>query len=167
MQKSGMIVIGSGVLIIIGLFLLVLGNQAILEGIIQNNGKVSSEQVLSISNNFDSQTTPIGVFAVQIIDFQENTFSVKILDPLDIGIVSHQINDETIEEEFEVLETGIYKLIIQSNSNEESQVFGAIGPLPDSGKKVLGFIPVYVIVAGMIGLAVVGILGIRNRKRSV
>ncbi|MBT8172551.1 MAG: hypothetical protein KJN83_00630 [Nitrosopumilus sp.] len=167
MQKSGMIVVGSGVLIIIGLFLLVLGNQAILEGIIQDNGRVSSEQVLSIDNNFDSQTTPIGVFAVQIADFQENTFSVKILDPLGIEIVSHQIKDETIEGEFEVLETGIYKLIIQSNSNEESQVFGAIGPLPDSGKKVLGFIPVYVIVAGMIGLAVVGILGIRNRKRSV
>lgn len=162
-----MIIIGSGVLIIIGLFLLVLGNQSILEGIIQDNGNVSSEQVLSIDNNFDSQTTPIGVFAVQIVDFQENTFSAKIVDPLGIEITSHQINDEIIEEEFEVLETGIYKLIIQSNSNEESQVFGAIGPLPDSGKKVLGFIPVYVIVAGMIGLAVVGILGIRNRKRSV
>ncbi|WP_371504588.1 hypothetical protein [Nitrosopumilus adriaticus] len=167
MQKSGMIIIGSGVLIIIGLFLLVLGNQAILEGIVQENGKVSSEQVLSIDNNFDPQTTPIGVFAVQIVDFQENTFSAKIVDPLGIEITSQQINDETIEEEFEVLETGIYKLIIQSNSNEESQVFGAIGSLPDSGKKVLGFIPVYVIVAGMIGLVVVGILGIRNRKRSV
>lgn len=162
-----MIIIGSGVLIIIGLFLLVLGNQSILEGIIQDNGKVSSEQILSIDNNFDSQTTPIGVFAVQIVDFQENTFSAKILDPLGIEIVSHQINDETIEEEFKVIDSGTYKLIIQSNSNEESQVFGAIGPLPDSGKKVLGFIPVYVIVAGMIGLAVVGILGIRNRKRSV
>lgn len=162
-----MIIIGSGVLIIIGLFLLVLGNQAILEGIVQENGKVSSEQVLLIDNNFDPQTTPIGVFAVQIVDFQENTFSAKIVDPLGIEITSQQINDETIEEEFEVLETGIYKLIIQSNSNEESQVFGAIGSLPDSGKKILGFIPVYVIVAGMIGLVVVGILGIRNRKRSV
>ncbi|MGY5150623.1 MAG: hypothetical protein ACW9W3_11255 [Candidatus Nitrosopumilus sp. bin_68KS] len=167
MQKSGSIVVGSGVVIIIGLFLLVLGNQAILEGIIQDNGKVSSEQSFSISNNFDSQITPIGIFAVQIIEFQENTFSAKILDPSDIEINSHEINDETIEEEFKVLETGNYKLIVQSNSNEETQVFGAIGPLPDSGKKVLGFIPVYVIVAGMIGLAVVGILGIKNRIRSV
>lgn len=167
MQKSGSIVVGSGVVIIIGLFLLVLGNQAILEGIIQDNGKVNSEQSFSISNNFDSQITPIGIFAVQIIEFQENTFSAKILDPSDIEINSHEINDETIEEEFKVLETGNYKLIIQSNSNEETQVFGAIGPLPDSGKKVLGFIPVYVIVAGMIGLAVVGILGIKNRIRSV
>ena len=166
MQKSAL-VIGSGAVIIIGLFLLVLGNQAILEGIIQENGKVSSEQAFSISNNFDSQTTPVGVFAVQIIEFQENTFSAKVLDPLDIEIASHQINDETIEEEFEVMDSGTYKLIIQSNKNEETLVFGAIGPLPDSGKTTLGFIPVYVIIAGMIGLSVVGILGIKNRKRSV
>ncbi len=167
MQKSGSTIVGSGVVIIIGLFLLVLGNQAMLEGIIQDNGKVSSEQSFSISNNFDSQTTPIGIFAVQIIEFQKNTFSVKILDPSDIEIISQEINDETIEEEFKILETGNYKLIVQSNSNEETQVFGAIGPLPDSGKKVLSFIPAYVIVAGMIGLALVGILGIKNRIRSV
>ena len=163
MQKSALVV-GSGAVIIIGLFLLVLGNQAILEGIIQDNGMVSSEQAFSISNNFDSQTTPIGVFAVQITEFRENTFTAKILDPLDIEITSHQINDETIEEEFKVIDSGTYKLIIQSNSNEETLVFGAIGPLPDSGKQILGFIPVYVIVAGMLGLAIVGILGIKNRR---
>ena len=166
MQKSALVV-GSGAVIIIGLFLLVLGNQAILEGIIQDNGMVSSEQAFSISNNFDSKTTSIGVFAVQITEFRENTFSAKILDPLDIEITSHQINDEAIEEEFKVIDSGTYKLIIQSNNNEETLVFGAIGPLPDSGKQILGFIPVYVIVAGMLGLAIVGILGIKNRRRSV
>jgi len=162
-----MVVVISGVVIIIGLFLLVLGNQAILEGIIQGNGKVSSEQTLSIYNDFDSQITSTGIFAVQIMEFQDGIFSVKILDPLDIEIISHEIDEDTIEEEFKVLETGTYKLIIQSSSNEKIQVFGAIGPLPDSGKKILGFIPVYVIVAGMIGLAGVGIIGIKNRKRSI
>ena len=167
MQKSGIAVIASGGIIIIGLFLLVLGNQSILEGIIQDDGKVSFEQTLTISNNFDSQTTSTGIFAIQITEFQENVFSVKVLDPFDTEIISQEINGESIEDEFEVLETGTYELIIQSNSNEETQVFGAIGPLPDSGKKIFGIIPVYVIVVGMIGLAGVGILGIKNRKRSV
>jgi hypothetical protein len=166
-QKSGIAVIASGGIIIIGLFLLVLGNQSILEGIIQDDGKVSFEQTLTISNNFDSQTTSTGIFAIQITEFQENVFSVKVLDPFDTEIISQEINGESIEDEFEVLETGTYELIIQSNSNEETQVFGAIGPLPDSGKKIFGIIPVYVIVVGMIGLAGVGILGIKNRKRSV
>jgi len=89
------------------------------------------------------------------------------LNPFDIEILSQEINKETIEEEFRIEETGTYKLIIQSNSNKETQVFAAIGPLPDSGKEILGVIPIYVITAGMIGLVGVGIIGIKNKKRSV
>lgn len=167
MRKSGTLTVGSGILIIVGLFLLVLGNQTILEGIVQDNGMTSSEKTLTISTDFDSQITSIGIFVVQIIEFKENTFYAKILNPFDIEIISQEIKEETIEEEFDVLDSGTYKLIIQSNNNEETQVFGAIGPIPDSGKKVLGFIPVYVIVAGMAGLAIVGIVGIKNRKRLI
>ncbi len=46
-------------------------------------------------------------------------------------------------------------------------MFAAIGPLPDAGKKSLGFISVYVLVIGMIGLVAAGIYGIKNRVRSV
>jgi hypothetical protein len=101
------------------------------------------------------------------MEFEENTFYAKILNPFDIEIISQEINEETVEEEFDVVDSGTYKLIIQSNNNEETQVFGAIGPIPDSGKKALGFIPVYMIVAGMVGLAVVGIIEIKNRKRLI
>jgi hypothetical protein len=166
-RKSGTLIVGSGILIIAGLFTLVLGNQAILEGIVQDNGMISSKQTLTISKDFDSQITPIGIFAVQIMEFEENTFYAKILNPFDIEIISQEINEETVEEEFDVVDSGTYKLIIQSNNNEETQVFGAIGPIPDSGKKALGFIPVYMIVAGMVGLAVVGIIEIKNRKRLI
>ncbi len=167
MQKSGIMIVGSAVLIVIGLMLLVLGNQIILEGVSQGNEKVSSSQTLRISVDFDSQETPIGVFAVQIMEFKDNTFSAKVLDPFDSEIISQTINEETIEKDFDVLETGTYKLIIQSTSNEESQMFAAIGPLPDAGKKFLGFISVYVLVIGMVGLVVVGIYGIKNRVKSV
>jgi len=166
-QKSGIILVISGALIAIGLILLVLGNQIILEGVSQGNGKISSSQSLTISADFDIQETTLGVFAVQIIDFKDNRLSAKILDPLDIEIVSQVVNEETIEKEFDVLETGIYKLIIESGNNEEIQVFGAIGPLPDAGKKSLGLISVYILVIGMVGLVGSGINGIKNRKRSI
>jgi len=166
-QKSGIIILGSAALIVIGLFLLVLGNQIILEGVSQGNEKVSSSQTLTISVDFDSQETSIGVFAVQIMEFKDNTFSAKVLDPFDSEIISQTINEETIEKEFDVLETGTYKLIIESTSNEESQVFAAIGPLPDAGKKSLGFISVYVLVIGMVGLVVVSIYGVKNRIKSI
>ncbi len=112
MQKLGIILICSVALIAIGLILSVLGNQIVLEGVSQGDGKVSSDQTLVISVDFVSQDTSIGVFAVQIMEFKDNTFSAKVLDPFGNEIISQTINEETIEEEFDVLETGTYKLII-------------------------------------------------------
>ncbi|MGH1566738.1 MAG: hypothetical protein ACRBB5_04825 [Nitrosopumilus sp.] len=167
MQKSGIVLVISGGLIVIGLVLVVLGNQIILEGVTQGNGKIKSDQALTIVGNLDTQKTSIGVFAVQIIEFKDNTFSAKVLDPLDIEIISQEINEDIIEKEFDIIETGIYKLIIESVNNEETQVFGAIGPLPDGSKTLLGFISIYVLVIGMIGLVGVGIYQIKNRMKSV
>ena len=164
MQKLGILLVGTTSLIVIGLILLVVGNQIILEGISQENGKVSSSQTLSISVDFDLQETSTGIFAVQIMEFKDNIFSAKVLDPLDSEIIFQTINEETIEKEFDVLETGTYKLIIESTSNEEAIVFAAIGPLPDVGKKSLGFISVYILVIGMGGLIVVGIYLVKNRR---
>ncbi len=147
----------SAALIAIGLLLLVLGNQIILEGISQGDGKVSSSQSLTVSADFDSQETSVGIFAVQIMEFKDNIFSAKVLDPFDNEIISQPINEETIEKEFDVLETGTYILIIESTSNEEPIVFAAIGPLTDEVKKLLRFISVYVIATGIVGLVSAGI----------
>ena len=156
--------VGTTSLIVIGLILLVVGNQVILEGISQGSEKVSSSQTLTISVDFDSQETSIGVFAVQIMEFKDNTFSAKVLDPFDSEIIFQAINKQTIEKKFDVLETGTYKLIIESIGDEEPIVFAAIGPLPDAGKKSIGFISVYTLIIGMIGLVVVGIYGIKKRR---
>ena len=157
----------SAALIAIGLLLLVLGNQIILEGISQGDGKVSASQTLSVSVDFDSQETSVGIFAVQIMEFKDNTFSVQVLDPFESEIIFQTINEKTIEKEFDVLETGTYKLIIESTSNEEPIVFAAIGPLPDANKQLLGSISIIILAIGMIGLVVVGIYGIKYRRKSI
>lgn len=157
----------SAALIAIGLLLLVLGNQIILEGISQGDGRVSSSQSLTVSVDFDSQETSTGIFAVQIMEFKDNIFSVKVLDPLESEIIFQTINEETIEKEFDILETGTYKLIIESTSNEEPMIFAAIGPLPDANKQLLGSISIIILVIGMIGLVVVGIYGIKYRRKSI
>ena len=167
MQKSGIILIVSGALIVTGLILLVIGNQIILEGVSQENGKVSLNQDLTILNNFEYQNTTVGIIAVQVMDFKDDTFSVRVIDPFGIEILSQIIDEETMETEFEISETGNYKLIVDSISNSETQVFAAIGPLPDAGKRSLGFISIYVLVIGMIGLGLVGIMAIKNKIRSV
>ncbi len=167
MQKSGIMLGSSAALIAIGMLLLVLGNQIILEGISQGEGKVSSSQSLTVSVDFDSQETSTGIFAVQIMEFKDNIFSAKVLDPLESEIIFETINVETIEKEFDVLETGTYKLIIESTSNEKPMIFAAIGPLPDANKQLLGSISMIILVIGMIGLVVVGIYGIKYRRKSI
>ena len=167
MQKSGIILVVSGVLIVIGLILLALGNQIVLEGVSQGSGFVNATQSLIVPGSFDMQETSVGVYAIQLMSFKDNAFSARILDPDNNEIIYETINEETIENQFDITENGDYKLIIESVDNEESQVFGAVGPLPDAGKKSLGFISIYVLVVGMIGLIGAGIYEVKNRRRSV
>jgi hypothetical protein len=167
-QKSGLIIVILGLLIVTGLVVSIVGNQVTLEGINQGNGEVSSTQTVTISVDFDIEKTPVGIFAVQVMEFKENTISIKILDPSDIEIIFQEVNEDTIEEKFDVLETGTYQLVIQSSNDEGIYVTGAIGPLPDANKKnIISIISTSTLLIGMIGLVVIGIYGIKNRKRSV
>ena len=168
MQKAGLMVVIAGVLIISGLIISVLGNQLTLEGIVQENGKVSSTQTVSISADFDADNTQIGIFAVQVMESKESTTYAKILDPSDIEIISQKVNEDTIEREFDITETGTYTLLIQGSSDEEIFVTGAIGPLPDTDKKfIISIISTSVLIIGMSGLVMIGIYLIINRKRSI
>lgn len=168
MQKGGLLIVIFGILIVAGLGTSVLENQVTLEGITQGNGKVSTSEIVTISVDLDKDKTPTGIFAVQIMEFKENTFSAKILDPSGIEIISERINEDTIEQEFRVLDSGNYELIIQSSDDKESYVAGAIGPLPDADNKfIFSTISTVCIILGMIGLVIIAIVEIRNKKRSI
>jgi hypothetical protein len=166
-HKSKIILVISGTLIAAGLVLSAIGEQVILEGISQEREKISLEKTLSISSNFDTQETPIGIFNVQIMDFKDNTFSVKVLDPFEIEIISQEIEKESFENKFDVFETGTYKLIIKSTSSEENLVVGSIGPLPDNNKIFLRYISMFLLLGGLIGLVGSGIYVVKNRRGSV
>ena len=168
MQKTGLVIVIFGILIVAGLATSVVENQVTLEGIVQGNGKVNSAQIVTISVNLDKNETPIGIFAVQIMEFKENTFSAKMLDPSGIEIISEKINEDTIEQEFKVFDSGNYELIIESSDNKESYVAGAIGPLPDANKKlIITSSSTLCIIIGMSGLGILAIYEIRNKRKSV
>ncbi len=168
MQKTGLFLVIFGILIVAGLATSVIENQITLEGITQGNGKVNVVQVVAISVDLDKNKTPIGIFAVQIMEFKENTFSAKILDPSGMEIISEKINEDTLEQEFKVLDSGNYELIIESSDDKERYVAGAIGPLPDANKKlIISSISTFCIIIGMVGLGIVAIYEIRNKRKSI
>ena len=78
---------------------------------------------------------------------------------------SQSINEEVFEGYFDVTESGTYKLMIE-NSGEPVTVFGVIGPEPDEGKKSLTFISLYILVAGLFGMAGVAAYLVFSRKRA-
>jgi len=167
-QKSGLVIVIFGLLIVVGLVVSVIENQVTLEGINQGNGKVSSSEIVTISVDIDREDTQTGIFAVQVMEFKKNTISAKILDPSEIEIISQNVNEDNFEEKFDIIESGTYQLIIQSSDDDEIYVTGAIGPLPDADKKfILSTVSLIILIIGMIGLAITGIIGIKNRKRSV
>ena len=168
MQKTGLLIVIFGILIVAGIAMAVVENQITLEGIIQGNGKVNVVQVVTISVDLDKNETPIGIFAVQIMEFKENIFSAKILDPSGMEIISEKINEDTLEQEFKVIDSGNYELIIESSDDKESYVAGAIGPLPDANKKlIISSISTFCIIIGMVGLGIVAIYEIRNKRKSI
>ena len=152
MHKSSIMLAGSGVAIIVGLVPVAAGNQIILEGVVQGEGNVGIGEPLIVYGMFDSKDAQTGVFAVQIMEFQKGAFHARVLDPHGAEIVSKSIDSDTTEMEFDVTGSGEYKLVVDGTSNVQTHVFGAIGPLPDTGKKALGFVSVYVLAAGMAGL---------------
>ena len=165
MQKTGILFVIVGSIIGVGIILSFYGNQVIFEDLIKGEGQVKIGENLIILAELDNKETQTGIYAIQIINFKEG-ITVKILDPFDKELVSKSVNEEVFEGLFDIAVTGTYKLIIENIDEKEITVFGVIGPEPDAGKKSLGFISLYILIIGLIGMVGVAIYAIKNRKKS-
>ncbi len=165
MQKSGILFVIVGSIVGVGIILSFYGNQVIFEDLNKGEGQVKFGENLIIPVELDNTETQTGIYAIQIIDFKEG-ITAKILDPFDKEIESQLIDKEVFEGRFNIVVSGIYKLVIENTDEKEIKVFGVIGPEPDAGKKSLGFISLYILIIGLIGMVGVAIYAIKNRKKS-
>jgi len=165
MQRSGILFVIVGSIVGVGIILSFYGNQVIFEDLIKGEGQVKFGENLIIPVELDNTETQTGIYAVQIINFKEG-ITAKILDPFDKEIESQLIDEEVFEGRFNIAVSGIYKLVIENTDEKEIKIFGVIGPEPDAGKKSLGFISIYILIIGLIGIVGVAIYAIKNRKKS-
>ena len=154
-----------GSIVGIGIILSFYGNQVIFEDLIKGEGQIKFGENMIIPVELDSAETQSGIYAIQIIDFKEGV-TAKILDPFDKEIESQSMDEEVFEGRFNIAVSGIYKLVIENTDEKEIKIFGVIGPEPDAGKKSLGFISLYILILGLIGMVGVAIYAIKNRKKS-
>jgi len=165
-KKSGIFLVVVGGLIGAGIILSFYGNYVIFEDLRKNDGEVSAEQELIVEVELDHNETQTGIYAVQIIDFERAKVDASILDPFNTVIETQSINEEVQEGLFDVTTSGTYKLLIE-NRGEQVKIFGVIGPEPDEGKRSLGFISLYILVIGLVGMAGFVVYIIINRKKSL
>jgi hypothetical protein len=163
-KKSGIFLVIVGGLIGAGIILSFYGNYVIFEDLIKGDGDVDSEHDLIVEVELDHIETQTGIYAVQIIDYEKSVVSASILDPLDTVIESQSINEEVYEGLFDISTSGTYKLLIE-NRGEQVKIFGVIGPEPDSGKRSLGFVSLYILIIGLIGMMILAIYLVINRKK--
>jgi hypothetical protein len=163
-KKSGIFLVIVGGLIGAGIILSFYGNYVIFEDLVKGDGDVDSEHDLIVEVELDHIEIQTGIYAVQIIDYEKSVVSASILDPLDTVIESQSINEEVYEGLFDISTSGTYKLLIE-NRGEQVKIFGVIGPEPDSGKRSLGFVSLYILIIGLIGMMILAIYLVINRKK--
>lgn len=165
MQRTGILFVIVGSIVGVGIILSFYGNQIIFEDLAKGEKQIMGMEDLTISVELDNKETQTGIYAIQIINFKEG-IKAKIIDPFDKEIESKSINEEVFEGKFNITVSGIYKLVIENTDENKITVFGVIGPEPDAGKKSLGFISLYILIIGLVGIVGVAIYAIKNRKKS-
>ena len=156
-----------GIMIAIGAMLLIYGSQTITGDLVIEEGKINSLTQLEIRTELDPDINTQGVYAVQTIEGKEYDISAIVLDPLDVKIREVSINRNSFEDNFEIDNAGTYTLIISTSESEEIPLVGGIGHVPDSTGVTISIAGFFVIVLGMIGVAVIGFMIIRQRKKKI
>ena len=156
-----------GIMIAVGAMLLIYGSQTITGDLVIEEGKINSLTQLEIKTELDPEINTQGVYAIQTIEGKEYDISAIVVDPLDVKIRDVSINRNSFEDNFEIDDAGTYTLIISTSESEEIPLVGGIGHVPDSTGVTISIAGFFVIVLGMIGVAIIGFMIIRQRKNKV
>jgi len=166
MAKAGKFLVAIGVLIGIGAALLFIGSQAITSDIMIQEGQIDDKIRLELQANLDPEINTEGVFVVQTMEGIEVSLQVSILDPSKHEIRANTVVTNSFEDRFDIIESGMYTLIIETTNDMEVDVVGGIGHVPDASAYSISVIGFAMLLIGMIGVVVVGIILVRQRKRT-
>ena len=75
------------------------------------------------------------------------------------------VNRNSFEDNFEIEQAGTYTLIISTSESEEIPLVGGIGHVPDSTGVSISIVGFFIIIIGMIGVAVIGFMIVRQKKQ--
>lgn len=165
MQKTVVFLIVVGSLIGVGFVLSFLGAQLTTKDLTVLEGNLISGESMEVQTELDPSISQTGVFVVQIVDFEDGAISATIFDPSGIQIVSKSIRKESFEDKFEISSSGTYRLLIENSGQDEAQILGVLGHMPDTSMLSVGITGFYIVIIGLIGIVGVGIYAVKNRRK--
>ena len=95
----------------------------------------------------------------------EISLQVSILDPSKNEIKSNSIVTNSFEDHFNIVESGMYSLVVETTGDELVNVVGGIGHVPDASAYLISMIGFSMLLIGMTGVIVIGIIMVRQKKR--
>ena len=164
MQKATVLLLIVGSILGFGIILSFYGNQVLFEDLSRGEGSIKTGEDLVITSELDGTDYQNGIYAVQMTEYRDGVL-VQIFDPFDVVIESEQIGGDLFEGRFKVGSDGTYKMVVKNSGSDQVGIFGVIGPEPEAGAKSLGFISMYVLAIGLLGMAGVGIFALKKRRR--
>ncbi len=155
-----------GALIAGGIILSFYGSQLTTQNIIVKEESILPDSPVEVSIELDPSVGETGVFAVVVIEnFEEDSISVSVIDPIGSQIISKIAEKESTEELFDITSVGTYKLEIKNSGIKESKVVVGLGYMPDTGTQLIGIIGTSLLIVGLIGIVGIGVYSIRHRQK--
>ena len=155
-----------GALIAGGIILSFYGSQLTTQNIIVKEESILPDSPVEVSIELDPSIGETGVFAVVVIEnFEEDSISVSVIDPIGSQIISKIAEKESTEELFDITSVGTYKLEIKNSGIKESKVVVGLGYMPDAVTQLIGIIGSSLLIVGLIGIVGIVIYSIQNRQK--
>ena len=165
MEKGLISLLIVGSLIAAGIILSFYGSQLTTQDIIVKEETIAPGSTVEVSIELDPKVNELGVFAVLFQKYEEDSFSVSVYDPSGSIVVSKIAEKESIEERFEIISDGTYKLEIENSGLEESQIVVGIGYMPGASTLSIGITGFYLLIVGLVGIVGIGVYLNRNRPK--
>jgi hypothetical protein len=165
MQKSPIFLVIVSSLIVIGIILSFYGAQLTTQNLTVKEEKLVSGSSFEIITELDLAKGEIGVYGILVDNFEKDAISVTVIDPLGNQITSKTVDKESIEEQFKIDSSGIYKLVIENSGLKETQIVAGVGHMPDNSAISVGITGFFILIMGLIGIVAIGIYALRNRRK--
>ena len=165
MQKSPIFLVIVSSLIATGIILSFYGSQLTIQNLTVKEEKLLPSSSFEITVELDQSISETGVYGILVQNFEREAIYVTVIDPLGNHIISKTVDKESTEEQFKIVSSGTYKLLIDNSGLEETQIVAGIGHMPANSIISVGITGFYILIVGLIGIVAIGIYAIRDRRK--